>query len=491
MRVRFAPSPTGYLHIGGLRTALYNYLLARRHGGAFVLRIEDTDRSRFVADAEEDILRMLEWAGLTFDEGPGKDGGYGPYRQSERSDRYAEIARELIEVGRAYMAFDDDASLNALRERHRTEDNPTPRYDHTTRGEMVNALTLSKEEVAQRLADGVPYVVRLKVDPGHAVSFTDSVRGEVTFESDMIDDQVLIKSDGLPTYHLANIVDDHDMEITHVIRGEEWLPSTPKHVLLYEALGWDVPNMAHLPLILSPSGGKLSKRNAEKQGIPVSVSQYVEEGYEPEALVNFLALLGWNPGDEREVLSLDDLTEAFSLERVGQSGVQFDLKKLQWFNEQWLREQSDEVLAGKLLAEAGERFGVKDKSYLARAIGMMKERMTLAADVFAADYLFQTPAQYDEKAVSKRWKQDSSAHLCTFANVLSACDDWSESNLESTLKGFIESEGIGMGAIMFPLRMALSGEGGGPSLYALMALIGKQESLDRISKAVESINPES
>ncbi len=305
MRVRFAPSPTGFLHVGGLRTALYNYLLARQKGGAFVLRIEDTDRTRFVEGAEQDILDMLAWAGLSFDGGPGKEGPFGPYRQSERSARYKEVASALVDAGKAYIAFDDDEAIEAMRERHRTADNPSPRYDLATRMEMANGLTLSAEDVEQRMARGEPYVIRLKVDPGSTVSFTDAVRGEVSFESGTIDDQVLIKSDGLPTYHLANIVDDHDMRITHVIRGEEWLPSTPKHVLLYEALGWEVPSMAHLPLIMSPTGGKLSKRNAEKQGIPVSVSSYVEAGYEPQALINFLALLGWNPGDEREVFSMD------------------------------------------------------------------------------------------------------------------------------------------------------------------------------------------
>lgn len=489
MRVRFAPSPTGYLHIGGLRTALYNYLLARKNGGAFVLRIEDTDRTRFVEDAEQDILDMMAWAGIAFDEGPGKDGGFGPYRQSERSERYAEIAEELIRLGHAYVAFDDDVALEAMRERHRSDDNPSPRYDHTTRGEMDNSLTRSVKEVEERVSGGEPHVIRLKVNPGTVVSFQDEIRGDVSFESDAIDDQVLMKSDGLPTYHLANIVDDHDMEITHVIRGEEWLPSTPKHVLLYEALGWAVPTMAHLPLIMSPTGGKLSKRNAEKQGIPVSVSQYVDAGYEPEALANFLALLGWNPGDEREIFSMDQLIEAFSLDRVGQSGVQFDIKKLQWFNEQWVRQRSDDDLATSLAASAEEKYGCTDIAYLSRAVGMMKERMTFAEDLFDADYLFQAPKEYDEKAVAKRWKSGASDNLGSFSEVLEASSEWNEENLEATLKSFIETSGVGMGAIMFPLRMALSGVGGGPSLYALMALIGKEETLSRIRIALESIQP--
>jgi glutamyl-tRNA synthetase len=488
MRVRFAPSPTGYLHIGGLRTALYNYLLARRHGGVFVLRIEDTDQTRFVADAEQDILAMMAWAGITYDEGPGAGGEYGPYRQSERSDRYAEIADALVASGHAYLAFDDNESLDAMRNRHRSESNPNPRYDHTTREEMRNSLTMDGEAVSQLLDAGTPYVVRLLVKPGKTVAFTDAVRGEVRFESDTVDDQVLMKSDGLPTYHLANIVDDHDMAITHVIRGEEWLPSTPKHVLLYEAMGWEVPTMAHLPLILSPTGGKLSKRNAEKQGIPVSVSQYVDAGYEPEALVNFLALLGWNPGDEQEVFSLGELVDAFAMERVGQSGVQFDLQKLNWFNEQWLRSKPEAELARRLLPVANERFGCEDEKYLAQAIGMMKERMTMAADVLDAEYLFEAPTDYDEKAVAKRWKEKSSETLAAFAGALADLETWTEDGLEEALKSFIAAKEIGMGALMFPLRMALSGVGGGPSLYSLMVLIGADVTQTRIQRAIERIN---
>jgi len=487
MRVRFAPSPTGFLHVGGLRTALYNYLLAKQHGGAFILRIEDTDRKRFVEGAEQDILDMMAWAGLAFDEGPGKGGSYGPYRQSERTERYHEVASLLVDAGKAYIAFDDDDALDAMRERHRTNENPTPRYDHSTRLEMLNGLTLSASEVQERLDRNEPHVIRLKVDPGHTIEFTDAVRGQVVFESETIDDQVLMKSDGLPTYHLANIVDDHDMCITHVIRGEEWLPSTPKHVLLYEAMGWEVPTMAHLPLIMSPTGGKLSKRNAEKQGIPVSVSSYVEQGFEPEALVNFLALLGWNPGDEQEMFSMEELTASFSLDRVGQSGVQFDMKKLLWFNEQWVRTRADADLADQLATEASERFGCTDHDYLVRAIGLMKERMVFARDLFSAPYLFQSPDSYDEAAVAKRWKAVSAEHLLRFREYLASSGDWTVEALEETLKAYVEKEEVGMGAIMFPLRMALSGTGGGPSLYALMALIGKQETLDRSDTSLTAL----
>ena len=487
MRVRFAPSPTGFLHVGGLRTALYNYLLAKQHGGAFILRIEDTDRKRFVEGAEQDILDMMAWAGLAFDEGPGKGGSYGPYRQSERTERYHEVASLLVDAGKAYIAFDDDDALDAMRERHRTNENPTPRYDHSTRLEMLNGLTLSASEVQERLDRNEPHVIRLKVDPGHTIEFTDAVRGQVVFESETIDDQVLMKSDGLPTYHLANIVDDHDMCITHVIRGEEWLPSTPKHVLLYEAMGWEVPTMAHLPLIMSPTGGKLSKRNAEKQGIPVSVSSYVEQGFEPDALVNFLALLGWNPGDEQEMFSMEELTASFSLDRVGQSGVQFDMKKLLWFNEQWVRTRADADLADQLATEASERFGCTDHDYLVRAIGLMKERMVFSRDLFSAPYLFQSPDSYDEAAVAKRWKAVSAEHLLRFREYLASSGDWTVEALEETLKAYVEKEEVGMGAIMFPLRMALSGTGGGPSLYALMALIGKQETLDRIDTCLTAL----
>jgi glutamyl-tRNA synthetase len=350
---------------------------------------------------------------------------------------------------------------------------------------MRNSLTMDGEAVSQLLDAGTPYVVRLLVKPGKTVAFTDAVRGEVRFESDTVDDQVLMKSDGLPTYHLANIVDDHDMAITHVIRGEEWLPSTPKHVLLYEAMGWEVPTMAHLPLILSPTGGKLSKRNAEKQGIPVSVSQYVDAGYEPEALVN---LLGWNPGDEQEVFSLGELVDAFAMERVGQSGVQFDLQKLNWFNEQWLRSKPEAELARRLLPVANERFGCEDEKYLAQAIGMMKERMTMAADVLDAEYLFEAPTDYDEKAVAKRWKEKSSETLAAFAGALADLETWTEDGLEEALKSFIAAKEIGMGALMFPLRMALSGVGGGPSLYSLMVLIGADVTQTRIQRAIERIN---
>lgn len=488
MRVRFAPSPTGYLHIGGLRTALYNYLLARKHDGTFLLRIEDTDRSRFVADAERDILECLEWAGIEFDEGPGKGGEYGPYHQSRRSKLYEEIAEQLLRSGHAYVAFDTPEEIEEMKNRYRSDSNPNPRYDFSTREGMTNSLTLSTEGVSNRLSDGDEHVVRLLVKPGQALTFDDAIRGKVTFNSDTVDDQILVKSDGLPTYHLANIVDDHFMEITHVIRGEEWLPSTPKHILIYRALGWDMPQMAHLPLIMSPTGGKLSKRNAEKQGIPVSVAQYRAQGYEPEALVNFLALLGWNPGDGRELLDMSEMIEAFSLERVGQAGVQFDLQKLEWYNEQVLRSRPVEEIARSVGPELCRKYGDFQQSYIEMAVEMMLQRISFEKDILDADFLFKDPISYDEKSVSKRWKEDSSQILQSYSNRIAGLDIWSGESLENELKVMIDESGIGMGKIMFPVRLALTGQPSGPGVYEIMVLLGRETVIRRFSNAMSALN---
>lgn len=485
MRVRFAPSPTGYLHIGGLRTALYNYLLAKKHGGTFILRIEDTDQSRFVEDAESDILESLRWAGISYDEGPVVGGSKGPYRQSERSARYQTVANHLVESGYAYLAFDSSEEIEALKTKHTSASNPNPRYDFSTRLEMKNSLTLSKEEVQSYIDQGMDYVIRLKVEPGQTVTFEDAVRGTVTFESEAVDDQVLMKSDGLPTYHLANIVDDHDMEISHVIRGEEWLSSTPKHMLLYQAMGWDAPKMAHLPLILSPNGGKLSKRNAETMGIPVSVSQYIEAGYEPEALINYLALLGWNPGDDRELMSLPELCEAFSLEKVGSAGVQFDLQKLTWFNEHYLRSKAPEAVAASEIESIRKLYGAVSLEYLTESVSLMLDRMSFAKDIRDYSYLFTAPTEYDSASMSKRWKPDSGAILASFGRELAVLNEWNAESLETCLKQKLETEGWGMGALMFPLRMALSGLPSGPDLYRFMQLLGRDEVLARINKAAE------
>ncbi|WP_457653496.1 glutamate--tRNA ligase [Rhodocaloribacter sp.] len=486
VRVRFAPSPTGLLHIGGLRTALYNYLFARKHGGRFVLRIEDTDRSRYVEEAEADILDSLAWAGLTYDEGPVKGGPHAPYHQSERKEAYDRYARALLDAGHAYVAFDTPEEIERMRKERATPENPAPKYDATTRMHMTNSLTLSAEEVRRRLAAGEPHVIRLKVDPGETVTFRDLIRGEVTFATAEIDDQVLVKSDGMPTYHLANVVDDHLMRITHVIRGEEWLPSTPKHVLMYRAFGWEPPEMAHLPLILSPTGGKLSKRNADKMGIPVSVRQYREDGYEPEALINFLAFLGWNPGDEREIFRLPELVEAFSIERVGSSGVQFNLDKLRWYNEQYLRMMTPGELVEKARPYLEKEGLTADEAYLRRVAELMRERISFAKDLAtAARYFFEDPAAYDPKGVKKRWKADAAELVAAYADRLEALDPFDEASVEAALRALAEEKGVGAGRIIHPVRLALSGVTFGPSLFAMMEVLGKETCLRRLRRAVE------
>ncbi|MFQ5569025.1 MAG: glutamate--tRNA ligase [Rhodothermales bacterium] len=486
VRVRFAPSPTGLLHIGGLRTALYNYLFARKHGGQFILRIEDTDRGRYVEEAEPDILDSLRWAGLPYDEGPGREGSHAPYYQSQRSETYQHYARRLVEAGHAYYAFDTPEDLQAMRDRLQRSGNPSPKYDTATRMTMTNALTLSEEEVRRRLDAGEPHVVRLKIPSDETVRFEDMIRGWVSFETNGLDDQVLLKSDGMPTYHLANIVDDHLMEITHVIRGEEWLPSTPKHMLLYRFLGWMPPKMAHLPLILSPTGGKLSKRNAEKMGIPVSVRQYRDEGYEPEALLNFLAFLGWNPGTEDEVFSLDALIEAFSIDRVGSAGVQFNLDKLRWYNQQHLRRLSlDELLARAhpFLEARGYDAG---GAYLKQVAGLLHERISFVEELATTgSYFFEDPADYDEKGVKKRWKDDSAALLSAYAHQLEQTSSFDEETAELALRTLAEEREVGAGRIIHPTRLAVSGTSAGPSLFAMMEALGRETCVRRLRKAVD------
>ncbi|MEM0963121.1 MAG: glutamate--tRNA ligase [Bacteroidota bacterium] len=483
VRVRFAPSPTGLLHIGGLRTALYNHLLARQTGGTFILRIEDTDRSRFVPEAEQDILDGLAWAGLTVDEGPTQGGDAGPYRQSERSDRYAEAAQRLLDGGYAYLAFDTPDEIEAMRQRHRSDANPTPRVDASTRGELANSLTLSAEEVQARISAGDPHVVRLKVDPGETLTFEDRVRGEVSFQTDDVDDQVLVKSDGMPTYHLANVVDDHEMGITDVIRGEEWLSSVPKHLLMYRALGWTPPRLAHLPLIMSPTGGKLSKRSADRLGIPVSVSQYREAGYEPEAVVNFLALLGWNPGDDRELFSLAELAEAFDVARIGKSGVQFSLDKLAWFNGQHLRQLADAEIARRARPAVEAAVGPVDDDRLAEAAGLLRERLTKASDLAEAAYLFQAPETYDETGLKKRWKDDSAHLVAAYADRLEADDAFTEESTEAAMRQLAEDEGVGFGRIIHPVRLAATGTPAGAGMFETLVVIGRVETIVRLRRA--------
>ena len=486
VRVRFAPSPTGLLHIGGLRTALYNYLFVRRLGGQFLLRLEDTDRERFVPEAERDILDGLQWAGIEYDEGPDIGGPVEPYRQSERREIYLEHIQFLIDRGHAYYAFDTPEEIEAMRTRLRDAGNPAPRYDASSRKQMVNSFTLTQEEVQARIARGDPYVVRLHVPENRSVQFDDIVRGNVSFESSQIDDQVLLKSDGLPTYHLANVVDDHAMGITHIIRGEEWLSSTPKHILLYEYFAWEAPVMVHLPLILSPSGGKLSKRKAEKAGIPVFLVHYREAGYEPEALINFLAFLGWNPGTEQEIFSMEELISAFDLERIGHAGAQFDLDKLQWFNQQYLHALEPAEFRRRIAPEL-EKAGISaDPSYVDAVIELMKERVDFAKEfITTAGYFFEDPESYDEKGVAKRWKEDSPLLLNAYATRLEAAESLDAEFCETALKEVVEEHEAGLGRLMAPLRLALSGVMQGPGLYDMMVVLGKETSLRRINRAIE------
>ncbi len=483
-RVRFAPSPTGLLHIGGLRTALYNVLLARKTGGTFVLRIEDTDQARFVDGAEADILASLAWAGLTPDEGPGSgltgDGPHAPYRQSERTDLYNAAAAALLDAGRAYVAFDTPEALAAMRDRGDA-------YSAATRGDLDNSLAVEAGEVQRRLDAGEPHVVRLKVEPGRTVAFTDRIRGDVSFQTDGVDDQVLVKSDGLPTYHLANVVDDHAMAITHVIRGEEWLPSVPKHLLLYEALGHTPPQMAHLPLILAPSGGKLSKRNAEKMGIPVSVRDYVGAGYEPEALVNFLGLLGWNDGTDRERFTLVEMAEAFSLDRVHKSGAKFDLDKLAWLNGQTLRERTAAEIASRACAAVEARVGPVDAERLAVASNLMRERLVFAHDLADSPYLFADPETYDEAGVKKRWKADSARLVSVYADRLAAADAFTIESAEAALRALADEQGVGFGLVVHPVRLAVTGVTVGAGLFETMAVLGRETCVRRLRTAAERL----
>lgn len=489
VRVRFAPSPTGFLHIGGLRTALYNYLFARHHGGSFILRIEDTDQARYVEGAEEDIVQSLEWCGMKIDESPLNPGKFGPYRQSERKAIYHKYAEELIEKGEAYYAFDTTEELDQMRERLQKSGNPSPKYDAVTRQSMKNSLTLPKEEVDRRLSAGEEYVVRLKVPRRETVRFEDIIRGHVSFESKGLDDQVLLKSDGMPTYHLANVVDDHEMEITHVIRGEEWLSSTPKHILLYNAFGWESPKMAHLPLIMSPSGGKLSKRKAEEEGIPVNTKEYIKQNYEPEALVNFLAYLGWSPGDDSEIHSLEELCRLFTLDRVSKGGAVFNHKKLLWYNEHYLREQSDKVLAKRVKKISGNGLSITDEANLEKAISLLKERVSKVDELITmGSFFFEDPAEYDEKAL-KKWKDDSSDLVKQYKEKIAGFSDeqFEATKLKSALEEVINANDVGFGKLMMPLRIAVTGQGFGPDLFASMELLGKETVLKRIDTALQKI----
>ncbi|AWH84415.1 glutamate--tRNA ligase [Flavobacterium album] len=498
VRVRFAPSPTGPLHIGGVRTALFNYLFAKKHGGVFYLRIEDTDQNRFVPGAEEYIIEALNWLGIPFDEGIGKEGGFGPYRQSERKAIYSAYADELINSGWAYYAFDTPEALDELRKQDEAE-GKTFIYNHTNREKLDTSLVLSKEEVQKRIDAGEHYVIRFKTPVGETLHLKDIIRGDIKFETNLLDDKVLFKSDGMPTYHLANIVDDHLMETTHVIRGEEWLPSLPLHELLYKAFGWEAPQFAHLPLILKPVGnGKLSKRDGDKLGFPVfplewknpdgtTSSGYRENGFLPEAVINFLALLGWNSGTDQELFTLDELVQLFDLERVHKAGAKFDPEKNKWFNHQYFGRQNNEVLAKELSHVLLEKGINKPVEYITEVVGLVKERATFASELWdLSDYFFQAPASYDEKAV-KNWKPETAELMEQLITVLNNTLDFSSANVETTVKAWMEENSIGMGKVMQPLRLSLVGAMKGPHLFDIIALIGKEETIARIRKAMETL----
>ena len=478
VRVRFAPSPTGYLHVGGLRTALYNYLFARHNNGKFILRIEDTDRNRFVEGAVENLINTLNWVGLEYDEGPNIGGDYGPYFQSERLEIYNQYVNELLEKGYAYRCFCSPERIQKLREEQQAK-KLQAKYDK-------HCLSLTQDEVKQKLEAGESYVIRLNVPPSQRIIIEDIVRGQVDFNSDTVDDQILIKSDGFPTYHLANVVDDHLMKITHVIRGEEWLSSTPKHVLLYDFFGWERPKFAHLPLLLNPDKSKLSKRQGD-----VAVEDYKKKGYLKEALINFVALLGWNAGDDVEFYEMDKLIEKFSLERVNKAGAVFNVEKLDWLNFEHLKNKDNKEILGMLREElktskySDQEFG---DEFLLNVIESMKERVTFVHEFITKSfYYFEAPKEYDEKTIQKRWKEDSPELLTKLRDEFEKLDNPSKEDFETTLKSLAEKLDVGLGKLIHPVRLAVSGVGQGPGVFDLLYTIGKDEVIKRINTALEKI----
>ena len=494
VRVRFAPSPTGPLHIGGVRTALFNYLFAKKNGGVFFLRIEDTDQNRFVQGAENYILEALEWLGISPDETIGKNEKFGPYRQSERKQLYQQYADQLINSGWAYYAFDTAEALDSHRKQHE-EQGKTFIYNHSVREQLDNSLTVSREKVAERIANGEHYVIRFKTPVNEILELKDIIRGDIKFDTNLLDDKVLFKSDGMPTYHLANIVDDHLMETSHVIRGEEWLPSMPLHVLLYKAFGWIAPEFAHLPLILKPIGnGKLSKRDGDKMGFPVfplewkteegTSSGYRENGFFPEAVINFLALLGWNDGTEQEIFSLEELVEKFDLNRIHKAGAKFDPEKNKWFNHQYLIGKSDKELAVNF-SENLEKRGVSTSIDLERVVSLIKERAHFVNEFWdLADYFFEAPTTYDVKA-AKNWNEETPGLMQKVISELNKIEDFTSVNIETLLKEWMTTNEIGMGKVMQPLRLSVVGALKGPHLFDIIEIIGKAETVKRIEKAIE------
>ena len=503
VRVRFAPSPTGPLHIGGVRTALYNYLFAKKHNGVFILRIEDTDQTRYVANAEKYITDALDWCRIPFDEGPGKNEKFGPYRQSERKELYEEYANTLIKKGKAYYAFDTSDELNAHRKQHE-EAGKTFIYNWHNRekGRLVNSLILTEQATKKRIENGDNYVIRFKTPQDETLILKDEIRGSITIDTNTLDDKVLFKSDGMPTYHLANIVDDYLMKISHVIRGEEWLPSMPLHVLLYNAFGWDAPRFAHLPLILKPIGkGKLSKRDGDKLGFPVFPLAYTNEetggvslgykesGYFSDAFINMLSLLGWNPGTEQELFSIEELITTFDLSRVSKSGAKFSLDKTNWFNQQYLQKKTDAELALLFSVILKNKKINSSESYVEKVVSLIKERAVFVKDFWSlSSYFFKTPEDYDEKASKKQWKEGTSALMNELIKVLASIDDFSSKTIEETVKSWISSKEIGFGKIMQPLRLAIVGEMKGPHLFDIIDMIGKDEAVLRIKKIIKKLS---
>lgn len=503
VRVRFAPSPTGALHIGGVRTALYNYLLARKHNGKMILRIEDTDQNRYVPGAEEYIIQSLKWVGIEIDEGVGVGGPHAPYRQSERKPMYKQYADQLVAAGHAYYAFDTEEELDAMRDRLKKAGVTLPQYNSITRSQMRNSVTLQEDEVNAMLRDGVPYVIRLKVPRKEEVRLNDLIRGWVMVHSSQIDDKVLMKSDGMPTYHLANVVDDYLMKITHVIRGEEWLPSAPLHVLLYKFLGWeaDMPQFAHLPLLLKPSGdGKLSKRDADQMGFPIFPLDWVdpntgdkakgfrEAGYLPEALVNFLAFLGWNPGTTQELFSMQELIEAFTVERIGKAGAKFDIHKAQWFNQQYLRSKPNEELAGYLidsLTKEGISCTIEKAAKIAAA---MKERVVFPRDFWEqGKFFFLPPTTFEETVIAKKWNEEAVRVLSNYSEAVGTLEHPDAAAFKALLERVTQELGIGTGRILQALRLSITGVGAGPDLMIIMEVIGKDEVASRIAYALKHL----
>lgn len=500
VRVRFAPSPTGPLHVGGVRTALYNYLFAKKHQGEFLLRIEDTDQTRYVPGAEQYIIDSLKWAGLDFDEGPGKEGDCGPYRQSERKGLYKQYAEQLVANGKAYYAFDTTEELDAMRERLKNAGKSSPKYDMFVRDYMINSLTLPADEVAKRLEAGESFVIRIKIPRKEEIKFYDEIRGWVSFQSNQLDDKVIFKSDGMPTYHLANIVDDHLMNITHVIRGEEWLPSAPTHQLLYQFMGWEAPKFAHLPLILKPDGhGKLSKRDGDRLGFPVfplswelpdgeKITGYRESGYLPEAFVNILVMLGWNPGTNQEVFTMQELIDTFSLERVGKSGAKFDPDKAKWYNQQFLRTKDNALLASDFMLELEKKSINVDQAYVEKVIGLVKEKASFNSDFWSlSSFFFNSPIEFDKKVISKKWNDNAPTVFNALVSNIENLDNYNADEIHNAFVSACEDNGAKPGQYMQLLRVLVSGQPAGPAIFEMLEIIGKEEVIARINNWKEVV----